>query len=251
MRQTKAPEGWRSPKRWRADLGVPRSGGDRGMRGAGNASCWPCAAGYILENMKTVTTLRLAVLLGAVVFGLNASAGEPTAFDLIKEGNRYIGEQAKDKVVQIRSEKSVGSLTPNIWYIVYYDPTATLKATEVKFGAGKMMKVTRPLRLLEPVTGGDVALDRSKLKVDSDRAIKTATDEPLLKGLKLTASQPKLEHIGEGVLGVSGSGEAVWKIKLWAEKVRRPDQDVDVGEVWVSANDGKVVKNDLHTERAG
>jgi len=39
-----------------------------------------------------------------------ATAGELTAFDLVKEGNRYVGEPSKDKVVQIRSDKSVGTL---------------------------------------------------------------------------------------------------------------------------------------------
>src|SRR5688572_15169265 len=83
-----------------------------------------------------------------------AHAGEPTAFDLIKEANRYVGEQAKDKVVQVRSEKSLGGLVPTIWYVVLYDPTASMKAVQVKFGAGKMLDVKRPMRLLEPVTGG-------------------------------------------------------------------------------------------------
>src|SRR5438034_7573299 len=84
-------------------------------------------------------------------FCVMARAAEPTALQLIKEGNRYVGEQAKDRVVQIRSEKSIGSLVPVVWYIVYYDPTASLKAVEVKFGAGKMLDVKRPFRLLEPV----------------------------------------------------------------------------------------------------
>src|SRR5207244_454989 len=106
------------------------------------------------------------------------------------------GEQAKDKVVQIRSEKSIGSLTPNVWIVVFYDTTATLKATEVKFMAGKMTGVTRPLRLLEPVTGGDTPLDREKLKVDSDAAIKAALKEPLLQNIKVTATELKLEKVG-------------------------------------------------------
>src|SRR5262249_20602585 len=156
--------------------------------------------------------------LAVAAFAVGARAAEPTAFDLIKEANRYVGEQSKDKVVQIRSEKSVGSLTPNIWYIVLYDSTATLKAQEVKFGAGKMISVKRPMRLLEPVTGGDLPLDRSKLKVDSDQAIKTALQEPLLKDLKMTATQLKLERVGEGVLGQGGTGEGVWKVRLWAAK---------------------------------
>lgn len=178
-----------------------------------------------------------------------ALADQTTALDLIKEANKYVGEQAKDKVVQIRSEKSIGSLTPNVWYVVLYDNTATLKAVEVKFGAGKMLSVKRPFRLLEPVTGGDLPLDRTKLKIDSDKAISTAVAEPLLKDIKVTATQLKLERVGEGVLGQGGTSEGVWKVKLWAAKLREPSRDADIGEVWVSASDGKVVKDDLHINR--
>src|SRR5947207_9536325 len=193
---------------------------------------------------RTLRNIDIGLTLG--MFMIGAYGSEPTAFELVKEANRYVGEQSKDKVVQIRSEKSVGSLTPTIWYVVLYDPTATLKAEEVKFGAGKMLSVKRPMRLLEPVTGGDLALDRSKLKVDSDEAAKIALKEPLLKNLKIMATQLKLERVGEGVLGTSGTGDAVWKVKLWAAKLRNPQKDADIGEVWVSASDGKVVKDDLH-----
>ena len=168
---------------------------------------------------------------------------------LIKEGNRYVGEQAKDRIVQIRSEKSIGTLTPNIWYVVFYDPTASLKAVEVKFGAGKMLAVKRPWRLIEPVTGGDLPLDRAKLKIDSPEAIKIALKEPLLQNLKITATQLKLDRLGEGVLGQGGPGQGVWKVRLWAAKLRRPDRDADIGEIWVSSTDGQVLKNDLHINR--
>jgi hypothetical protein len=178
-----------------------------------------------------------------------AFGSEPTAFDLIKEGNRYVGEQSKNKIVQIRSEKSVGTLTPNIWFVVFYDPTASLKATEVKFGAGKMLSVKRPMRLLEPITGGDLPLDRDKLKVDSDQAIKVALAEPLLQNIKVISTRLELVRVGEGVLGQGGSGEAVWKVRLWAQKLRNPAKEADVGEVWASAFDGKVVKDDLHPNR--
>lgn len=201
--------------------------------------------------MNTATGWFHPSLLAFVLVAPNfrVSAAEPTAFDLVKEGNRYVGEQCKDKVVQLRSEKSIGSVTPNIWYVVYYDPTATLKATEVKFAAGQMQKVSRPMRLLEPVTGGDVPLDRSKLKVDSDQAIKTALTEPLLESIKVTATELKLERVGEGVLGQGGTPQPVWKVKLWAAKIRNPSQNADIGEVWVSADEGKVVKSDLHINR--
>ena len=193
-------------------------------------------------------TCALSLAAGAMVFGSIARADEATAFSLIKEADRYVGEQAKDKVVQIRSDKSVGTLTPIIWYVVFYDPTASLKAVEVKFGAGKMLSVKRPMRLLEPVTGGDLPLDRDKLKIDSPEAISIAQKEPLLQNLKLTATRLTLERVGEGVLG-QGPGQGVWKVRLWAAKLRNPSRDADIGEVWISALDGKVLKDDLHINR--
>jgi hypothetical protein len=193
---------------------------------------------------KMLTSIALAV-----GFATTLRASEPTAFELIKEANRYVGEQAKDKVVQVRSEKSVGTLTPNIWYIVLYDSTATMKAQEVKFGAGKMLEVKRPFRLFEPAYGGDKQMDREKLKVDSDAAIKTAMEEPLLKNLKILATQLKLEQSNDSALGVGNTGQGIWKVKLWAAKLRDPSRDADIGEVWVSALDGKVLKTDLHINR--
>src|ERR1043165_7802993 len=170
--------------------------------------------------MKDRETLPYWKLLASVllvsVIGPYARGGDLTAFELIKEANRYVGEQSKDKVVQIRSEKSIGTLTPNIWYVVLYEPTAALKAVEVKFEAGKMTKVTRPFRLFEPVYGGDKQLDREKLKIDYDAAIKTALQESLLKNLKITASQLKLEQSNDTALGVGATGQGLWKVKLWA-----------------------------------
>jgi hypothetical protein len=182
--------------------------------------------------------LPAAALLAALAW--TASAAEPTAFTLIKEGNRYVGEQSKDKVVQIRSEKSIGTLAPAIWYIVYYDPDATLKATEVKFGAGQKLNVTRPLRLLEPVTGNDKMLDRSKLKIDSDKAIRIAGAEPLLASLSLKATQLWLQRGDEG---------PVWKVRLWAAKLKHPNDTVDIGDVFVSSESGQIVRADLHINR--
>jgi hypothetical protein len=172
-------------------------------------------------------------------------ARDRSAFQLAKEGDQYVGVQSKDRIVQIRSDKSVGSLTPFVWYVVYYDPNAALKAVEVKFNGDKMVDVQRPLRLLEPVTGGDLPLDRDKLKIDSDEALRIASQEPALQNLQLTAAKFKLERVGEGVLG-RGPGEPVWKIELWGATRSNPAKEAHLGEVWVSAADGKVVKDDLH-----
>lgn len=185
--------------------------------------------------MKTKLVLSCALLLLASS-GAALAAG-PSAFALIREGNRYIGEQSKDRVVAIHSDKSSGQLTPDIWYITYYDPDAPLKAIEVKFGAGQKMDVSRPFRLLEPITGNDRIIDRDRLRVDSDRALEIARSQPLLRNLTLTSSQLWLEHSPEGPR---------WKVKLWAGKFHDPEREVDVGDVYISTVDGTVMKSDLH-----
>jgi hypothetical protein len=169
-----------------------------------------------------------------------AEGNEMTAFQLIKEGNRHVGEDAKDKVVQIRSEKSLGTLTPNIWYVVYYDLDATAKATQVKFGGGVKLEVKRPTRLFELAGSSHLPLDKEKLKVDSDKAIEIATAEPLLKNLKILATRLTLER---------WENMPVWKVRLWAAKLRNPNKDADIGEVFIVAETGKVIKNDLHIDR--
>ena len=175
----------------------------------------------------------------ALALAATARAAEPTAFDLIKEGNRHVGEDARDKVNQIRSEKSIGGLTPTVWYVVFYDPDARFKATEVKFGSGKKLDVVRPMRLFERA-GSYRGMDRAKLKVDSDEALKIAQKEGLLEKVKLTNTKMTLEKWEE---------IPTWKIRFWAEKAREPSRTVDIGEVFINAEGGKVVKRDLKIER--
>jgi hypothetical protein len=184
-------------------------------------------------------------VFGMIVFSRGAFASELTAFQLIKEGNRHLGEEARDRVVQIRSEKSIGSLTPNIWYVVYYDPDAVAKAAEVKFGAGKKLSVKRPARVLELGTGAHRELNRDKMKVDSDKAIELAKKEPLLNNLTLTNTQLWLERD----FWSADKDLPVWKVRLWAAKIRKPTESADIGDIYVSAEDGKVLRSDLHIDR--
>ncbi len=166
-----------------------------------------------------------------------ALADEPTAFNLIKTGDQYVGDQSKDKVVQIRSEKSLNSTTPTVWYVVYYDPDATFKAVEVKLISGEKVDVSHPGRLLEMASDEHKPFDSSLLKVDSDRAIQIATSQAFLKGLTITGTQLELDH---GEMG------PVWHVKLWASRDTHYNEDVDIGEMVLSATDGSVVKNNLH-----
>ena len=182
----------------------------------------------------------LAAILIFAALSFTARAAEVTALELIKEGNRHVGEDSKDKVTQIRSEKSVGGLVPTIWFVVFYDADARMKATEVKFGGGKKMDVVRPFRLFERATGFQ-PMERAKLKIDSDEALKIALKEPLLEKLKLTNSKMVLEK-GEDT-------RPVWKVTLWAEKAREPSKTVDIGTIVILAEDGRVLDRFLNINR--
>jgi hypothetical protein len=194
--------------------------------------------------MKTKPLGFTRTLLAAAVLSLAleriAPAVEPTAFELMKLGDQYLGVQSKGKVVQIRSEKSIATLTPNIWHIVYYDPDATFRAVEVKFGAGQKLDVSHPGRVLEMFTDERQVLDAGKLKIDSDQALRIAEAHPLLKHLTLKATQLRLER---------GDSGPQWRVKFWAARLRHPNEDADIGSVILSSIDGAVRKVELHPNR--
>ena len=198
--------------------------------------------------MMITTSLmkRTFVLAALALFGVSqiALADERTALSLIKDANDYVGKDVRDRIVQIRSEKSVASTIPNIWYVVFYDKDATFRTTEVKFAAGVKQDVKRPMRepfaYINDKVNDQNVLDKNVLKIDSNKAIRTATAEPLLDKLTIHATQLWLERM---------DGVATWRVRLWAAKLHHPDDDANIGDVFISAEDGKVLKTDLHIDR--
>ena len=207
---------------------------------------WGRARGRVgVMNRGMLCGLVCCLLAGGNALGQSAS--DATAFALMEEGNKYVSVDAKDKVVQVRSEKSVGGLHPTVWYVVYYDEDATFDATEVKFGAGRKLDVNRPMRLLEKIGGGNAVLDRERLKIDSDEAIAIAVKDPMLERMTIKASALKLERAG----GRGGGDESmpVWRVELWAAKLSNPSRQVRLGQVVLSAETGEVLESDLKISR--
>lgn len=191
-----------------------------------------------MKTSKIGHTQHWSGAICVLLFSAWAACGAtPTALELIKEGNRFIGEQSKDRILEIRSEKSVASLTPDIWHLVYFDPDATSKRAQVKFGAGRQMGIKRNWRPLGSSGSADKVLDLKKLKIDSDKAIQIATAEPLLAKLTLKATQLWLQQTDL---------TATWKVRLWAAKLSKPETSVDIGEIFISAETGEVIKSELH-----
>lgn len=187
--------------------------------------------------------IKQGIILGAVL-GLATSRmalAEPTALDLVKRGDDYVGIQSKDKVVQIYSDKSVASLEPNIWHVVFYDPSVLSRITDVKFEAGQQTGIGHMHPFALPAKS-DQIVDLSKITVDSDRAVQIAAAQPLLKGLNLRYSKITLQK---------GDSGPEWKVQLWSAKVSDPTKDADVGNVLVSAADGSIIESNLHPGNAG
>ncbi len=180
----------------------------------------------------------VAVLVLAAA-GSAFAAPEPTALQLIKEGNKFVGEPSKDKVLEIASDKSIAGLVPTIWTVSYYDPDAKSKVAEVKFGSGLKLEVNRPWKLFG---GGkeDKIFKLDTLKVDSDKALKIATGLQVIAPFTLKNSQISLQRNDDGVN---------WKVRLWAAKLGKADAIMEIGDVYISPTDGKVVKAELHLDR--
>jgi hypothetical protein len=201
----------------------------------------PSAVRLLYDDMKSkhcgTHRIKIATLAatGIALIQWGAGAADLTALELFTKGDQLVGSEAQGRLIEIRSEKSIATLTPNIWYITYYDPNSSGKATEVKFEAGEKTEVKYKGNLLG-IAKAPKELPKDKIKVDSDAAIKTATGEPLLKNLTLKATRLILED---------WQGLPTWKVRIWAAKLQKPDRMVDVGDVFISAEDGKVLRSDL------
>jgi hypothetical protein len=162
-----------------------------------------------------------------------------TAFELFKKGDQYVGAEAKGRLIEIRSEKSIGTLTPNIWYVEYFDPNSAGKATEIKFEAGEKTDVSYKGNFLG-LAKRPQELPKDKLLVDSDKALQAALSEPLLKNLTLKATRMTLEDL-DGVPG--------WRVEIWAAKLQKPEESVKIGEVCIAADDAKLIRRDLKIKK--
>jgi hypothetical protein len=189
--------------------------------------------------MKTSKKQLVATVVGWMALSLVAEAGTSTAFELAKKGDEFLGSEAKGRIIEIRSDKSIGTLTPNIWYITYFDPNSPGKATEIKFEAGEKTDVSYKGSFLG-LAKTPKELPKDKLKTDSDKALQTAISEPLLKNLTLKATRMTLED---------WQSMPVWKVRIWAARLQKPEEMVAIGEVFIGAEEGKVLVSDLKIKR--
>jgi hypothetical protein len=193
-------------------------------------------AGYTAAMKSRFYSCLAALALAHGAAGQTPPPAKMTAFALARAGDKFIDPKARDRITQIHSEKSTGGLVPDIWYVEYFDPTASFKRTEVKFVGGKKAEIKQPRHLLDAFSGTK-QLSWKKLKFDSDRALAIAVQEPLLKKLDLQAAQYWLERTTIG---------SSWKIRFWTTRLGKPGELSEVGDIYISSGTGAVLKKDLH-----
>ena len=160
-----------------------------------------------------------------------------TALQLARQGNSYITERSRDKVLEIHSERMLLDSPTRRWHVVYYDPQAPRKSVEVRFEDGQMVRVREPggiLELLNSSTPKPLELDQ--VKIDSDEALRIA--------LRLVASNAQGVRSCECDLERGYGGAVVWKIRLYG---LAPGQssEASLGYATLLADDGRVLKETL------
>jgi serine/threonine protein kinase len=168
----------------------------------------------------------------------NVSPKNFTALELVKLGNHYVSDNAHDQVIAIISDKTVGDLSPKNWRVIYHNEKASFNATEVQFADDKMIRVREPNRFLQIFSpGSSRALDLSKIKLDSDDALKILMDLPQVRAASVIAVQMELER-GYG-------GMPVWTVNLFGESDSKLTDEKNLGTIQLLADSGKILKNTL------
>ncbi|MBC8001446.1 MAG: serine/threonine protein kinase [Opitutaceae bacterium] len=166
----------------------------------------------------------------------------PTAFLALKEGDRFLNNRSRGKVVRIVSTRSADGTAPTNWSVFYFDPLARQKLVEVQFRGREMMKVHEPGASF----GGLFAplprpLDNSKLAINSDEAIRILMRQPEIDKLPVRITEMELLS--------NDRDEPTWRIVLWSVKRRDTNLSVRIGELVLSGSDGRIITNTLKPSR--
>jgi serine/threonine protein kinase len=198
----------------------------------------PIVTSEIKRDTTPTSSVSSAPNAATQATNLPVVLSKATALQLLQKGNSHVSARSKNRVLEIISGKAPIENPPQTWRIVYYDDKTTYNAVEVRFQGGEMERVYEPNRLLELfAVGGRKTLDLTKVKIDSDKAIRIATTEATAEELIAKSVEVRLER-GYG-------GLPVWNVKLFGVIPGKPVDESSLGYIIVLAEDGKVLKKAL------
>ncbi len=197
----------------------------------------------VVKPTVTVKPAAAAPTAPSVNASANASStlSKATALQLLQKGNSHVSARSQNRVLQIVSGRTAVNEPPQSWRVLYSDEKATYKAVEVRFEGGEMERVYEPSRILDLFSfGSPKTLDLTKVKIDSEQAIRLAVRECETEEVTVKFVELKLER-GYG-------GLPVWNVKLFGMAPGKPNEDAALGFVILLAEDGKLLKKDTVTK---
>lgn len=166
-----------------------------------------------------------AVFVTAIVFSSAAPAAAqatPTAFRALYIAGKSAPDLGLAEINGLRGESQ-----PQSWKFLSLDPSARGGIREVVVSRGEVESIRTPLRGTSEIAGR-TPLDRSRLKVDSDRAFQIANQE---------ATRARIAfHWVDYTLRAEDSSEPVWKLRLFDR------MGIPVATVHLSAESGAIVQ---------
>jgi len=175
--------------------------------------------------MKHPTCLVLA--LGFCLGGLYAADKPPTAFEVLKEARKKLGEPVSKNLLRMESEYA--RLRPRHWWVRFYDADVTLKVRALYMIGSEMNRNITPGNIFD---GGNAEfiINPEQLKYDSEKCIafiqKACKDSNIpLQSLHVRLEKP---HPGES--------NPIWYFELLDA------QEEALGRLSISATTGRVTE---------
>jgi hypothetical protein len=175
--------------------------------------------------------VHATLFVGAILFTLPSAcvAAEKTmtAFEVLKEARRQLGNRSGKDVLSMESEN--GKLRPRYWWITFYDESLFLKKRVIQMIGPEMIQNIEPGN---PFDGGNkkYVIDPESLKYDSDKCITFLERMAKDNGIPLHSINVRLEkpHPGET--------SPIWFFEFFNSKNEK------LGKVSISASTGKVTE---------
>lgn len=160
-----------------------------------------------------------------------------TALQFVQLGDHYVTQNARDQVIAMISDKTVGDLVPKNWRILYHNEKATFNTTEIDFANNAMTRIHEPNRFFQMFSGANKPIDLSQVALDSDDALKIVMNVPEVRAASVIAVQMQLNR-GYG-------GMPVWTVNLFGQSDSEIADDKNLGTIQLLADSGKILKNTL------
>lgn len=174
--------------------------------------------------------MKIAFLLGLVLFPLCALQASDTAYSALRVLGKRDGQEVLNHVVELRGRN--GTPQPATWKLVVDDPRARGGVREVEVMHGKIVSERTPTS-----HGVSNAMNFNQLNLDSEGAFTIANQEA-------QKTNVPFDHVDYLLKAGTGGGAPVWQLELFDGKNGR------VAALDIAADSGTVLRRNFETRHS-